>query len=79
MFIDVFVVSGVVELVNGRLAMLGFLTGALAELSGNSLLQQLSAAPQIVLLTSVLITAGSIIPVVKVRTRCCQQFCNAVC
>ncbi len=44
----------------------GFLAGASAEILGaGSLLQQAAALPQAVLLTLGLITAGSIIPVVK--------------
>lgn len=54
------------ETINGRAAMIGFVAGALAELLGaGSLLTQLASAPQLVVLTLGLITAGSIIPVAK--------------
>lgn len=54
------------ELINGRAAMLGFVAGASAEILGaGPLLLQLSKYPQPVLAVLALITAGSIIPVVK--------------
>lgn len=55
------------ETINGRLAMLGFAAGALAELLGaGSLLQQFAFAPQPVVLTLVLLTVASVVPIVKV-------------
>uniref|UniRef100_A0A383VDQ8 Uncharacterized protein n=1 Tax=Tetradesmus obliquus TaxID=3088 RepID=A0A383VDQ8_TETOB len=54
------------EIINGRAAMLGFVAGASAEILGaGPLLLQLSKYPQPVLAVMLLITAGSIIPVVK--------------
>lgn len=54
------------ELINGRAAMLGFVAGASAEIFGaGPLLKQLSIYPQPVLVAMALITAGSIIPIVK--------------
>jgi len=54
------------ETINGRAAMIGFLTGALAEIFGaGPILLQLSKFPQPVLAAVLLITAGSIIPTVK--------------
>jgi negative regulator of replication initiation len=54
------------ESINGRAAMLGFVAGASAELLGaGPLLLQLSKSPQPVLVVLALITAGSIIPIVK--------------
>ncbi len=47
--------------------MLGFAAGALAELLGaGSLLQQFAFAPQPVVLTLVLLTVASVVPIVKV-------------
>jgi hypothetical protein len=54
------------ELINGRLAMLGFASGALAEVFGaGSVLKQAGTAPQPVVAVFALIVAASIIPVVK--------------
>eukprot|EP00878_Enallax_costatus_P002886 GHUV01003080.1.p2 GENE.GHUV01003080.1~~GHUV01003080.1.p2 ORF type:complete len:200 (+),score=72.48 GHUV01003080.1:104-703(+) len=54
------------ESINGRAAMIGFVAGAAAELLGaGPILLQLSKSPQPVLAVLALITAGSIIPIVK--------------
>eukprot|EP01026_Neomeris_dumetosa_P046059 TRINITY_DN3913_c0_g1_i3.p1 TRINITY_DN3913_c0_g1~~TRINITY_DN3913_c0_g1_i3.p1 ORF type:complete len:247 (-),score=6.13 TRINITY_DN3913_c0_g1_i3:140-829(-) len=54
------------ESIHGRLAMIGFLTGVLAEIFGaGSMLNQFGSFPAPVTIFVVLITAGSIIPIVK--------------
>eukprot|EP00775_Hariotina_reticulata_P007000 gene7000-7214_t len=54
------------ETINGRAAMIGFVAGASAEILGaGPFLLQLSKYPQPVLALLALITAGSIIPIVK--------------
>jgi len=54
------------EIINGRAAMIGFVAAAGAEIFGaGSFLSQLSKYPQPVLVILALITAGSVIPVVK--------------
>lgn len=54
------------ETINGRLAMTGFATGALAEIFGaGSILRQAGLAPQPVVAVLALIIAASVIPVVK--------------
>jgi len=54
------------EIINGRAAMVGFVAAAGAEIFGaGSFLAQLSKYPQPVLVILALITAGSVIPVVK--------------
>lgn len=54
------------EIINGRAAMIGFVAAAGAEIFGaGSFLLQLSKFPQPVLVVLALITAGSVIPVVK--------------
>ncbi|KAG2423111.1 hypothetical protein HXX76_002335 [Chlamydomonas incerta] len=54
------------ETINGRAAMLGFVAAAGAEIFGSgSVLTQLSAAPQAVLVVLGLIVASSAVPVVK--------------
>ncbi|KXZ49138.1 hypothetical protein GPECTOR_23g66 [Gonium pectorale] len=54
------------ETINGRAAMLGFVAAAGAELLGSgSVLAQLSAAPQPVLLVLALVVASSAIPIYK--------------
>jgi hypothetical protein len=54
------------ELINGRLAMLGFLAGGGAELFGaGPLLKQAGSVPQPVLVVFALFIAASVIPVVK--------------
>lgn len=56
------------ETINGRAAMVGFLAAAGAEIFGQGpFLAQLSSFPQPPLVIMALITAGSIIPVYKVR------------
>lgn len=54
------------ETINGRAAMLGFVAAAGAEIFGSgSVLSQLSAAPQVVLVLMGLVVASSIIPIYK--------------
>eukprot|EP01024_Parvocaulis_polyphysoides_P031114 TRINITY_DN281_c0_g2_i1.p3 TRINITY_DN281_c0_g2~~TRINITY_DN281_c0_g2_i1.p3 ORF type:complete len:155 (-),score=17.93 TRINITY_DN281_c0_g2_i1:249-713(-) len=54
------------ETIHGRLAMIGFIAGVLAEIFGaGSMLYQFGKFPFPVLLFSALITAASIIPIVK--------------
>lgn len=54
------------ETINGRAAMIGFLAGAGAEIFGaGPLMGQLSRAPQPALVIMALVTAGSIIPIIK--------------
>lgn len=51
------------ELINGRLCMLAFVAGAAAELkSGESIIQQFADAPGPILIVTLLVIAGSLIP-----------------
>nr|P27516.1 RecName: Full=Carotene biosynthesis-related protein CBR, chloroplastic; Flags: Precursor [Dunaliella salina]AAA33279.1 carotenoid binding protein [Dunaliella salina] len=55
--------SGAPEIINGRLAMLGFVAALGAELStGESVLTQLGDQPTLIALTFVLFSAASLIP-----------------
>eukprot|EP00983_Pelagomonas_calceolata_P062524 1147336-Pelagomonas_calceolata.AAC.1 len=55
--------SGAPEIINGRLAMLGFVAALGAELStGESVLTQLADEPTLIALTFVLFSAASLVP-----------------
>lgn len=69
-FGDVMAFSGTApERVNGRLAMLGFVTALAAELySGDDVLQQMSLEPTGINLVFLIIMAGSLVPLFKSKT-----------
>ncbi|KAF5832724.1 chloroplast carotene biosynthesis related protein [Dunaliella salina] len=55
--------SGAPEIINGRLAMLGFVAALGAELStGDSVLRQLAEEPTLISLTFILFSAASLVP-----------------
>eukprot|EP00983_Pelagomonas_calceolata_P073758 1152271-Pelagomonas_calceolata.AAC.2 len=55
--------SGAPEIINGRLAMLGFVAALGAELStGDSVLRQLAEEPTLITLTFILFSAASLVP-----------------
>ena len=54
------------ELINGRLAMLAFVSAAAAEVaSGESMLRQLADQPTLITLAAVLVAVGSLVPLVS--------------
>lgn len=58
------------ELINGRLAMIGFISALGAELgSGESVLRQLSDEPTGIILTFILFSAASLIPLLNSTKR----------
>ena len=55
--------SGAPEIINGRLAMLGFVAALGAELStGDSVVKQLSEEPTLISLTFIIFAAASLVP-----------------
>ncbi|KAF5827210.1 chloroplast carotene biosynthesis related protein [Dunaliella salina] len=61
--------SGAPEIINGRLAMLGFVAALGAELSsGDSVVKQISEEPTLISLTFILFSAASLVPAFA-RTR----------
>lgn len=58
--------GGVPELLNGRMAMLAFVAALGAELTtGESVVRQLADQPTLIVLTVVLFTVGTLVPVVE--------------
>jgi hypothetical protein len=66
------------EIVNGRLAMLGFVSAVAAELNSDvGVLQQWAAEPTIISLTFILFMAGSLVPILANKKEALGPFTPA--